>query len=63
MALYEFNILPMELGNSPATMQRLMDTVLRGMGEFAKGYIDEIVRFSNIFEEPFEEHCERLRKV
>ena len=33
--LYEFNFLPMGLGNSPAVMQRLMDTVLRGMGKFA----------------------------
>jgi hypothetical protein len=57
--LYEFNILPMGLGNSPAVMQRLMDTVLRGMGKFARGYMDDIIIFSNTFDE----HCKHLRIV
>ena len=57
--LYEFNVLPMGLGNSPAVMQRLMDTVLRGIGKFARGYMDDIIIFSNTFEE----HCEHLRIV
>jgi len=49
----------MGLGNSPAVIQRLMDTVLRGMGKFARGYMDDIIIFSNTFEE----HCEHLRIV
>jgi hypothetical protein len=49
----------MGLGNSPAVRPRLMDTVLRGMGKFARGYMDDIIIFSNTFEE----HCEHLRIV
>ena len=49
--LYEFKVLPMGLGNSPAVMQRLMDTVLRGMGKFARGYMDDIIIFSNTFDD------------
>ncbi len=57
--LYELSVLLMGLGNSPAVMQRLMDTVLRGMEKFARGYMDDIgIIFSNTFE-----HCEHLQKL
>ena len=57
--LYEFNVLPMGLGNSPAVMQRLMDSVLRRMSHYARGYMDNIIIFSNTFAD----HCVHLENV
>jgi len=62
--LYQWVTMPFGLSNAPATFQRLMDRVLEGC-TFAIGYIDDILVFSNTFEEHvkhLEEVFSRLRK-
>ena len=43
--LYQFTVMPFGLQGAPATFQRLMDRVLRGVGDFAVAYLDDIVIF------------------
>lgn len=50
--LYEFTRMPFGLTNAPATMQRLMDSVLAGLKwQTCLVYLDDIVCFSNSFEQ------------
>ena len=51
--------MPFGLQGAPATFQRLMDRVLRGLDEFAADYLDDVVVFSSTWEE----HLEHLQKV
>ena len=55
--LYEFNVMPFGLCNTPATFQRLVQRVLMGLESFCSVYIDDILVFST---NP-EEHVEHLR--
>lgn len=56
---WEFNSMPFGLSNSPASFQRLMDVVLRAVRDFALCYIDDIV----IFSDSFDNHLSHLQKV
>lgn len=57
---YEFTRMPFGLKNAPATFQRLMNSVLRGInGELALVYLDDILIFSS----SLQEHIDRLRQV
>lgn len=48
--LFRYTKMPMGLTNSPATFQRLMDLVLRGMTwEYCMVYLDDVVVFSHDF--------------
>ena len=50
--LYEFNVLPFGLSNSPATFERLMETVMRGLQwDECLVYLDDIIAFGRTFEE------------
>ena len=49
--LYQFTVMPFGLQGAPATFQRLMDQVLRGVGDFAAAYLDDIVIFSETWED------------
>ena len=56
--------MPFGLKGAPATFQRMMDQVLRGLGEFAAAYLDDIVIHSSSWEEHVAHLCavlERLR--
>lgn len=57
---YEFLRMPFGLRNSPATFQRCMDNILRGIqNEICLVYLDDIIIFST----SLQEHIHRLRQV
>lgn len=50
--LFEFVRMPFGLANAPATFQRFMDQSLKhGLGKFCCVYLDDVLIFSNTFEE------------
>ena len=58
--LFEFNVMPFGLHNAPATFQRAMQEVLRGLNwKFVLVYLDDIVLFSR----NFKEHLSHLEQV
>ncbi|KAG1936368.1 gag-pol fusion protein [Pimephales promelas] len=57
--LFHFRVMPFGLQGAPATFQRLMDQILQGTREFAAAYLDDVV----IFSETWEEHCQHLQQV
>ena len=58
--LYEFQTMPFGLCNSPATFERLMECILRGLQwQTCLIYIDDVI----IFSKDFDTHLERLREV
>ena len=53
--LFQFHVMPFGLTNAPATFQRLMDTVLRGLQwEKCLVYLDDIIVFGPTFDETLE---------
>uniref|UniRef100_A0A1X7SMY3 Reverse transcriptase domain-containing protein n=1 Tax=Amphimedon queenslandica TaxID=400682 RepID=A0A1X7SMY3_AMPQE len=57
--LYQFTVMPFGLKGAPATFQRLMDCVIRGLESFVSAYLDDII----VFSESFEEHAKHLERV
>ncbi|XP_042300045.1 uncharacterized protein LOC121917995, partial [Sceloporus undulatus] len=57
--LFQFTRMPFGLHGAAATFQRLMDRVLQGLEFCAAAYIDDII----IFSDSWEEHIEHLTKV
>lgn len=57
--LYEFGVLQFGLHSAPATFQRMMDHILRDCRTFAEAYIDDVVIYSN----SWEEHVAHLKDV
>ena len=57
--LYQFTVMPFGLQGAPAIFQRLMDRVLHGVGDFAAAYLDDIV----IFSETWEDHLSHVHLV
>ena len=49
--LYQFCVMPFGLNGVPATFQRLMNEVVRDMEKFAHAYLDDLVIFSDTWEE------------
>ena len=49
--LYQFCVMPFGLNGAPATFQRLMNEVVRDMEKFAHAYLDDLVIFSDTWEE------------
>ncbi len=63
---FHFNMMPFGLKNSPASFQRVMETVLDDIQDFSGTYMDDI----NIFSQTWEDHVayikcvlDRLRKA
>ena len=54
---FECVFMPFGLGNSPATFQRLMHQVLVNMMDFARAYIDDVM----VYSESWEEHLRHLQ--
>jgi hypothetical protein len=58
--LYEFKVMPFGLCNAPATFERMMDAVLRGLKwNICLCYLDDVI----VYASNFQEHQKRLRKV
>ena len=58
--LFEFLVLPFGLTNAPATFQRLMDCILRGLTwQICLIYLDDVI----VFSKTFNEHLANLRLV
>ncbi|UYV71013.1 K02A2.6-like [Cordylochernes scorpioides] len=58
--LYEFKVMPSGLCNAPATFERMMDTLLRGLKwSMCLCYLDDII----VFSPTFDEHVRRLELV
>jgi hypothetical protein len=57
--LYQFNVLPQGLMNSPQTFQRVMSTVLEPCRPFCQVYLDDIV----VFSKSINEHVQHLHQV
>ena len=57
---YEFNVMPFGLCNAPATFQRLMDQVYKGIAyKYVVVYLDD----TNVFSQTFDDHLRHLREV
>ena len=57
--LYEYNVMPFGLANSPGIFQELMSVVLHGLKKFAMAYSDEIIIFS-ASEEEYKKHIQKI---
>lgn len=56
--VFQFKVMPFGLQGAPATFQRLMDQVLRGL-DFAAAYLDDVV----VFSQTWEDHVGHLETV
>jgi hypothetical protein len=58
--LWQFTVMPFGICNSPATFERLMESVLRGLiYDACLVYLDDII----VIGRTFQEHLDNLRKV
>ncbi|CAL9692012.1 unnamed protein product [Knipowitschia caucasica] len=57
--LFQFTMMPFGLHGAPATFQRLMDRVLRGCEDCSAAYLDDVV----IFSDTWEQHLRHLERV
>jgi len=51
--------MPFGLNGAPATFQRMMDSLLQGQQKFTGTYLDDIV----IYSETWQEHLQHVREV
>ena len=49
--LFQVRVMPFGLNGAPATFQRMIDTVMHGLGYYSAVYLDDIVIFSESWEE------------
>lgn len=49
--LYRYQVMPFRLQGAPATFQRLMDKVLRGLSSLSAAYLDDIMIHSRTWED------------
>ena len=62
--LYQFTVMPFGLCNSPATFERLMETVLAGLNyNICLVYIDDIIVFGSTFEETLDNLAQVFGKL
>lgn len=65
--LWQFKVMPFGLSNTPATFERMMETVLQGLtGKICLVYLDDVIVFGKTFEEEeknLKEVFSRLRRA
>ena len=57
--LFQFTVMPFGLSGAPATFQRMMDTLIDGLESFTAAYLDDLV----IYSETWEDHLEHIQQV
>jgi hypothetical protein len=57
--LFEYNCMPFGLKNAPATYQRMMNELLKGLNDFCLVYQDDVL----VFSKTFKEHKMHIRAV
>ena len=57
--LFNFTVMPFGLHGAPATFQRMMDNLLTGAEEYAAAYLDDLV----IYSDTWEQHLVCLRGI
>ena len=57
--LFQFTVMPFGLQGAPATFQRMMDCILKGMSNYAAAYLDDLV----VYSESWKEHLDHLAQV
>ena len=57
--LYQFRVMPFGLQGAPATFQRMMDKLTRGLEDSTAAYLDDLVIFSH----SWEEHLQHIQRV
>ncbi|CAF3963140.1 unnamed protein product, partial [Rotaria sordida] len=57
--LFQFNVLPMGLKNSPPTFQKVMTDTLKTCRPFSLVYLDDII----VYSKSYEEHLDHLKQV
>ena len=57
--LFQFNVLPMGLKNSPPTFQKVMSNTLKPCRQFAIVYLDDII----VFSKTYDDHISHLTQV
>ena len=60
---YQWNIVPFGLATAIRTLQYLMSTVLTGLNNFAFMYLDNILIFSETYEEHLHHLCSVFKKI
>ena len=61
--LYQFCVMPFGLNGAPATFQRLMNEMVRDMEKFVHAYLDDLVIFSDTWEEHLSHLGAMLEKI
>ena len=57
--LFQFRVMPFGLNGAPASFQRMMDLVVDGMQDFAAAYLDDLV----VYSDSWEDHLEHLKMM
>ncbi len=58
--LYQYTVMPFGLYGAPATFQRLMDGILVGCDQYAAAYLDDVVIYSQTWQEHLDHLCDVL---
>ena len=57
--LFQFTCMPFGLQGAPATFQRMVDKLLNGLGDFSDAYLDDVI----IFSQSWDDHVKHLQVV
>ena len=63
LGLFQFKTMPFGLCGAPATFQCLIDQVIQGSQPFTRAYLDDVVIFSNTWEEHLTHLCQVFQRL